>query len=540
MRPHRRSLTRCLTATLALTTAAALTPHAALAAPVRPATIVNAGFEQVAGGDAAGWRSTGTAKAVGLSHPGHSGAAALQQGAGRAYSVTTSQTLNHLADGYYTVTAWTTSSGGQKDAFLAAGPGTSATTRTGIPVSSGWQQVTVRGVHVVHGKLTISVSSTGSGGQWARVDDLSLTRTDQPYTFWQGGDVTELSYVEDSGGVFRNPAGTPTDALKTMADNGVNIVRLRLYNDTGQDHPRIGYPNDYLPDGYQDENDVLDLARRAKSRGIANELTFHYSDYWSNGAIQDIPKDWRAVTGMPNDQAVSTLENDVYTYTRSIMQKMKNQGTTPAFVSLGNEMQAGILFPYGGVDHFDQLARFLKAGYRAVKEVSPSTQVILHLDDAGNDDKYNWFFGECQKYGIPFDVIGASYYPFWTRKDVPTVVGFFNRVHATFAKPIMVMETGFNWNPVTADGVPGQLVDNGPEPYPMTPQGQHDFLVELFAGLKSVDDGAVIGDLYWDPVMIPAPGVGWEVGQPNVVSNSTLFDFSGRALPAFGAYRDNS
>ncbi|MDT0319021.1 hypothetical protein RNC47_11810 [Streptomyces sp. DSM 44918] len=47
----------------------------------------------------------------------------------------------------------------------------------------------------------------------------------------------------------------------------------------------------------------------------------------------------------------------------------------------------------------------------------------------------------------------------------------------------------------------------------------------------------MVGDISWDPVMIPAPGVGWEVGQPNVVSNTTLFDFQGRALPALRAFR---
>ncbi|QCB20689.1 hypothetical protein E5N77_01685 [Streptomyces sp. SS52] len=62
-------------------------------------------------------------------------------------------------------------------------------------------------------------------------------------------------------------------------------------------------------------------------------------------------------------------------------------------------------------------------------------------------------------------------------------------------------------------------------------------MTDLFAQLKRVAGGAVLGNLYWDPVMIPAPGVGWEVGGPNVVSNTTLFDFQGRALPALAAYR---
>ncbi|MFI7129397.1 arabinogalactan endo-beta-1,4-galactanase [Nonomuraea sp. NPDC050153] len=363
------------------------------------------------------------------------------------------------------------------------------------------------------------------------------------HRFLKGGDITMLNWVEDSGGVYRDADGRRRDPLDIMRDNGVNLVRLRLYNDTGPDHPRIGYPDDHLPDGYQDENDMLDLARRAAACGMRIQLTFHYSDYWSNGAIQDIPKDWRQVTALPEEQAVTALESYVHDYTKRVLRRMKAQGTTPQFVSLGNEIQGGILFPYGKSygqsDPFAKLGRFLKAGYRAVKEVSPSTQVILHLDDAGNDGKYEWYFGELDRQGVPYDVIGASYYPYWTQKDIPTVLGFFDRISARFGKKIMVMETGVNWNPVTHDGVEGQLMDNGPVPYPETPQGQHDFLSALFAGLKSVRDGAVLGDLYWDPVMIPAPGVGWQVGGPNVVSNTTLFDFRGRALPALKAFKNS-
>ncbi|MDT0447132.1 glycoside hydrolase family 53 protein [Streptomyces johnsoniae] len=358
--------------------------------------------------------------------------------------------------------------------------------------------------------------------------------------FAAGGDLTMLNWVEDSGGRYYDENGRRVDPVQLMAANGMDLARLRVYTATGPDHPRIGYPDSYLPEGYQDKADMLDLARRVTDNGMETQLTLHYSDYWSNGAIQDIPSEWRDVTDLPDDQAVAALEEHVRDYTREIMLDMRDQGTVPAYVSLGNEMQGGILFPYGTTTSeqgWENLARFLRAGYEAVKEVSPSTQVILHLDDAGNMDKYEWFFSTADAHGIPYDVIGASYYPFWTRKDIPTVCAFFEQLHERFGRKIMVMETGINWNQVTHDGVEGQLTDNGPVPYPETPQGQADFLTDLFRQLKEVDDGAVIGDIYWDPVMIPAPGVGWEVGQPNVVSNTTLFDFRGRALPALSAYR---
>jgi len=216
------------------------------------------------------------------------------------------------------------------------------------------------------------------------------------------------------------------------------------------------------------------------------------------------------------------------------------------------EIQSGILFPYGRTTRWDNLAKFINAGYEAVKEVSPDTKVVLHLDDAGNSSKYIGFFDNCQAHGANYDVIGSSYYPFWTRKNVEEVVPWFNLIGARYDKPIMIMETGYKWNPTLPNGEPGQLTDNGNESHPASPQGQKDFMIELFNGIRNVEDNYVIGDLYWDPIMIEHDGVGWAMkfGDPergipdqadaNVVSNTTLFDFNGKALPVLDAYRYNT
>ena len=64
--------------------------------------------------------------------------------------------------------------------------------------------------------------------------------------------------------------------------------------------------------------------------------------------------------------------------------------------------------------------------------------------------------------------------------------------------------------------------------------------IMLIHGMKTANNDRVIGDLYWDPVLIEVSGVGLELGPPNVVSNTTLFDFSGNALPALKAFRYNN
>ncbi len=493
--------------------------------------IVNSGFES----DAPtifphGWITTADPNNYDASRTvkgGYSGKYALEHRKGSAYKVTTSQTLTSLSDGYYSLWAWVRNSGGQNFCFLAMQADGDIPRMTSLPVADEWTHVVARGVTVKNGRCTISLSSDAKAGNWCQVDDLKLVRDSKPYTFLKGGDISELSYIESMGGKFFDN-GKEKDCLQILKDHGFNIVRLRLYNDPG--NPNFS-PSKRLPAGFQNPADILAMSKRAKAMGLQIVLTFYYSDYWSNGK----PHEWDSLS-------FNDLKTAEYDFTFNFMNQMQAQGTAPAFVSLGNEIAGGILLPSGSSDDFKSLSDLLKEGYNAVKAVSPSTKVILHLQDGGDPKMYDWFFSRCQAYDVKYDIIGASYYPFWAKKTVPQILDWANYVSRKFDKEIMTMETGYNWNPTIRDGTMGQLNNNGPYDtvYQSSPAGQRDFLYEFFNGLKTVKNGSVIGDLYWDPVMIAIPGVGWELGGPNAVSNSTLFDFNGNALPALKAFRYNN
>lgn len=342
----------------------------------------------------------------------------------------------------------------------------------------------------------------------------------------KGGDISMLSLVEDNGGKYYWD-GKQTDCVKGLAAHGFDIVRLRLYNDPG--NPSFS-PSCRLPKGYQDEDDILELSRRAAAEGMQIELTFHYSDYWTNGERQSKPHSWE---NLSFDQ----LKKAVYAYTRDFLKRMKSQGTLPQYVSLGNETQAGMLYPDGSVSAMDNLCALYNAGAKAVREVAPDALIIIHSDGGGDYDKYSWLYGTLRDGGVDYDIIGASYYPFWTGLDVASLMEWAKRVYARFGKEIFIMETGYAWNPTLPSGYPGQLRHN--HPYPdsdMTPSGQKAFMKELFDAAGSTPDAHIIGVLYWDPIFIPAGSAGWESGGENVVSNSTLFDFNGSALPVFDVY----
>jgi arabinogalactan endo-1,4-beta-galactosidase len=465
------------------------------------------------------WSSSGTTPAVSLvGGNAASGSSSLLQSNAAPYQVQTSQLVTHLPNGYYKLTAMVKNSGGQESSYLS-GNGS----MTSLPVSAQWTNLIVRGISVTNGQCVVSIhSADASGGDWCQVDFIQLIKDDVPYELLKGGDVSELTYVEQGGGVYYETNGVATPCLQILKNHGCDIVRLRLYNDPSP-------ANSDLPVGIQSPTNILDLARQAQALGFQIELTLYYSDGWAN----NVPRAWT------NDTFIQ-LTNAVYNFTTNFMAEMQAQGTTPQYVSLGNEINtSGVLLPYGSTANWPQLAQLLKIGYAGVKAISPSTKVILHMNNV-NAGVVTYFLNQAVANGVPWDVTGCSYYPFWTGLTAEQARDQIDVDYSTYNKPVLVMETGYNWNTNTCSGYPGQLANDGPEPFPSTRLGQKEFMLNCFNAIKLVNSGECLGDLYWDPVFICMPGEGWELGQPNVVGNTTLFDFNGNALPSLDAFEFNN
>ena len=48
--------------------------------------------------------------------------------------------------------------------------------------------------------------------------------------FMKGVDISSLADIESAGGKFYNAAGQEEDLFKILKDNGVNWIRLRVWN----------------------------------------------------------------------------------------------------------------------------------------------------------------------------------------------------------------------------------------------------------------------------------------------------------------------
>lgn len=223
-----------------------------------------------------------------------------------------------------------------------------------------------------------------------------------------GADISFLPELEARGMKFSDN-GVEKDAIQILKDHGFNYVRLRIFNDPARD-------SGYSPGkGFCDLENTKKMAKRVKAAGMKLLLDFHYSDYWADPGKQYKPAAWRKLS-------FEELKKAVYDYTKNVMQQLKDQGTVPDMVQVGNEINHGIIWPEGNVSNFDGLAQLINAGTAAVKSVGPAIIMMLHVALGGQNDESVFFIDNMVARNVHFDVIGESYYPKWhgTLEDLET------------------------------------------------------------------------------------------------------------------------
>ncbi|MEY5068538.1 MAG: hypothetical protein RLZ47_400 [Bacteroidota bacterium] len=214
-----------------------------------------------------------------------------------------------------------------------------------------------------------------------------------------GADISFLPELEAKGIKFSDQ-GIQKDPILIIKDHGINYVRLRIFNDPAHE-------KGYAPgQGFCDLNYTKAMAKRVKAAGMKLLLDFHYSDYWADPGKQFKPAAWEKLNPVELKQAL-------YDFTKKVMQELKDQGTTPDMVQIGNEINHGIVWPEGSVSNIDYLAQLIKAGTAAVKSVDPKVVMMLHIALGGQNDESVFFIDNMLARGVHFDVIGQSYYPKW-------------------------------------------------------------------------------------------------------------------------------
>jgi arabinogalactan endo-1,4-beta-galactosidase len=360
------------------------------------------------------------------------------------------------------------------------------------------------------------------------VDEAELSgESMSTYLAIRGVDISSLPKVEDHGGVFYDDAGQQQDIFQILADHGINYVRLKLWHTPA--------------DGYNNLERVKEMAKRIDAAGMGFLLNLHYSDSWADPGKQYKPAAWQ-------DLDYEQLRTAVYIYTKEAVIELREQGTEPDIVQIGNEIPSGLLWNDGKLDgsgdQFKRLAGLLQAGIDGVKDAGCSAQIMLHLDRGGDNALYRWWFDNIIAEGIEFDVIGLSFYVYW-HGELVDLSGNLADLARRYNKDLIVVETAYPYTLADQDGF-GNLVgqeDQIAAGYPATVEGQAAWLEDLVDVVAGAPDGLGKGIFYWEPAWLGLPGCGWDPEDPtsgDEWENQALFDFDGHVLSSMDVFLEFS
>ena len=347
--------------------------------------------------------------------------------------------------------------------------------------------------------------------------------------FIRGMDASAVLSVEKSGAKYYGYDGKEQDVFETLAESGVNYIRLRVWND----------PYDENGNGYGGgDNDVataIELGKRATQYGMKVNIDFHYSDFWADPKRQHAPKAWE---GMSADEKADAL----YDFTKESLTQILDAGVDVGMVQVGNEINNGM----SGETDVPAVMGLLSAGSRAVREIADSygkdIRIVLHYTNIEDNEEVDTMAANLKEYGVDYDIFGLSYYPFWdgTNENMQNVA---KNIMDRYGKKVVIAETSYCYTEKDGDGFGNSFdgIEDAVDGYAPTVQSQATMIRDICAAANEV---GVLGVFYWEGTWIPVGSEDqdnsalWEkYGSGCSWDNQAMFDFTGHPLPSLNVFR---
>jgi len=298
-----------------------------------------------------------------------------------------------------------------------------------------------------------------------------------------GADVSFTKSMEDGGRKYYDVDGTEKPALEIFRQHGYNWGRVMICNEPVANNLQ------------QDLNYVIAAAKDVKQTGMKFLLDYMFSNGWANPMVQPTPAEW---VNMTHSQRVDAL----YQYIRRTMTALRDAGVMPEMVQVGNEIGNGFFWPDGRIFYetpelskWDNVADYLKSAIKAIRDVAGnefSVKIMLHVDHGGDIPMTQTFFDQMGKYGIDYDVIGLSFYP-WSHGTLLDLRENLRFAALRYGKEIIVVETGYYYQP-------SNYFRDVPAPCPETPEGQRQWLEAVNELVLATPNGLGKGVFWWEPM----------------------------------------
>lgn len=228
---------------------------------------------------------------------------------------------------------------------------------------------------------------------------------------------------------------------------------------------------------------------------------------------------------------IESLSWQLYNYTLDVSNTFADNGIALEIISIGNEIQNGLLWPLGSTDSYANIAELLHSASAGIKDSSldPVPQIMIHLADGWSSDTQTYFYDTTLAAGplvdTDFDLIGVSYYPFYDAgATLSALESSLALVASTYSKPVLVVET--NW-PASCPN-PEEDFPEDISSIPFSAEGQTTFITKVADVVAGTTDG--LGLYYWEPAWIDNAGLG------SSCDNNLMVDDSGQVLDSISVW----
>ena len=364
--------------------------------------------------------------------------------------------------------------------------------------------------------------------------------------FYRGMDASAVLALENSGVKYYNFDGEKQDVFMTLAQAGVNYIRLRVWNDP-YDENGNGYGG-----GNNDVATAIALGQRATKYGMKVCIDFHYSDFWADPKKQFVPKAWE---GMDIEEKSDAL----YNFTLESLTQLLDAGVDVGMVQIGNEINNGM----SGETDVANVRKLLTAGSKAVREAAVNSGkeilVAVHYTNIDDMKKLDTLLTGLQVKEIDYDIVGLSFYPYWhgTMDDLKNAI---THIRNTYGKKVYVAENAYCYTAEDGDGSANSVegTDDLAEGYSASVQGQANEVRDVCAAARAE------GVFYWEGTWIPVGpadadnsdlwekyGSGWASSYASGYDpkdagqyyggcswdNQAMFDFTGHPLASLNVFK---
>lgn len=367
--------------------------------------------------------------------------------------------------------------------------------------------------------------------------------------FYRGMDASAVLALENSGVKYYNFDGEEQDVFMTLAQAGVNYIRLRVWNDP-YDENGNGYGG-----GNNDVATAITLGQRATKYGMKVCIDFHYSDFWADPKKQFVPKAWE---GMEIEEKADAL----YDFTLDSLTQLLEAGVDVGMVQIGNEINNGM----SGETDVANIRKLLTAGSKAVREAAVNSGkeilVAVHYTNIDDMKKLDTLLTGLQVKEIDYDIVGLSFYPYWhgTMDDLKNAI---THIRNTYGKKVYVAENAYCYTAEDGDGSANSVegTDDLAEGYSASVQGQANEVRDVCA---ATSESGAEGIFYWEGTWIPVGpadadnsalwekyGSGWASSYASGYDpkdagqyyggcswdNQAMFDFTGHPLASLKVFK---